>query len=256
VQAQAQKTVPTASGLSLDQRLTRFSNRRLVLCGKTFELYEYEVPYAYNKGPELRGDSPGGWSRPAERRLDNLRAVKQRVRRLVSTNVSLSHEVPKFVTYTFARNVKSVSEANRLWRLYCKRFSYEFGRQPYLSVVEFQKRGAVHYHTLYFAFPFVAGLKGKLAAVWGHGFVNVKGIAHVRNVPAYLTKYLQKELVDSRLVGHKAFFTSRGLHQPLEYKDPSQVALCLAGSTMATRIRRTYVSERFGRIDYSQGYLL
>jgi len=256
VQAQAQKTLLRAVERSLDQRLLRFSRRRLVLCGKTFELYDYERPYAYNRGPEARGDSPGDWSRPAERRLDNLRAVKQRVRRLISTNVSLSHEVPKFVTFTFARNVSSLPAANRLWRLFCKRFAYSFGRQPYLSVVEFQKRGAVHYHVLYFAMPFTAGLKPKLAALWSHGFVHVKGIAHVRNVPAYLTKYLQKDLVDSRLAGQKAFFCSRGLAQPIEVKDEASVAVSLAGFTMATRIRRTYLSTHFGRIDYSQGYLL
>lgn len=239
----------------LDQRLVRSSRKRLVLCGNYYELYTYEQPFRFNWPPERNVSyrSTGG-TRSRSERLDHLRMVRQRLRRLVATNVG--SEVPKFVTFTFAENVRSLREANRLWRLFAKRFAYEFGRRRYLTVVEFQRRGAVHYHTLIFDMPYTRGLKARLAGAWGHGFVHVKGIAHVRNVPAYMTKYLQKDLVDSRLDGNKAYFGSRNLLRPIEIRSEAEVASFCEASIMAKRLERVYTSAHFGQITYQQGELV
>jgi hypothetical protein len=240
---------------ALDQRLLYRSTRRLVISGGSYELYTYSEPYYFNRAPErcdaLRDSTPN-----QKRRTDNLRVVRQRLRRLVASNVSAYGEVPKFVTFTFARNVVSLHEANRLWRLFTKRLAYEMGRQPYTVVVEFQKRGAVHYHALYYGMAYTPNLKSKLSGLWGHGFVHVKGIGHVRNVPAYLTKYLQKDLVDSRLSGQKAHFSSRGLRQPIELRHEADVALALSRCMLAERLKRSYESPHFGRIDYVQGDII
>jgi len=239
---------------ALDQRLLYESRTRLVLSGDSYELYRYSEPYFFNKAPEKSGVSFG--STPAKvRRQDNLRVVRQRLRRIVAANVRAFNEVPKFVTYTFARNVVSLREANRLWRLFAKRLTYEMGFQPYTVVVEFQKRGAVHYHALYYGMAYRPRLKAQLADLWGHGFVHVKGIAHVRNVPAYLTKYLQKDLVDARLTGQKAYFCSRGLNRPIELRHEADIALALDGCMLAQRLSKTYESAHFGTIIYTQGVI-
>jgi len=240
----------------LDQFGIKSSRVRLVICGDTFERYSYEFPYFFNKPPDPRSDFYGSPRLLTDkRRRDNLRCARQRLRRIVSTNVSAWGQVPKFVTYTFSRNVTDLSEANRLWNLFSKRFSYEFGSQPYLTVVEFQKRGAVHYHTLYFGLPFTQNLKARLSGIWGHGFVHVKGIAHVHNVSHYVTKYLQKDLVDSRLNGRKAFFCSRGLKRPVELRDETDVALAESSAIMSSKVERVYSSAHFGRIHYTQGVI-
>jgi len=241
----------TSARRPLDQRTLRTSSQRLVISGDSYEFYRYERPYFYNRGPQLKAGYGDGPARL--RRTDNLRKVRQQLRRVVAANVRAHGEVPKFVTYTFARNVTSLREANRLWRLFTKRLAYDLGRQPYTVVVEFQKRGAVHYHALYYGMAYVVGLKARLAGLWRHGFVHVKGIAHVRNVPAYLTKYLQKDLVDSRLTGQKAFFCSRGLLRPFELRDEADIAVFRDGCMLAERLSRTYESSHFGQITYTQG---
>jgi len=250
---------------TLDQKLVRSSSSRLIICGKTFELFEYENPFYYNRGPESQGGFAASWGTSGQRRVDNLRRVQQEVRRIVETNATTTNEVIKFVTYTFAENVTSVPEANRRWRLYCKRFQRRFGRQPYLCVTEFQKRGAVHFHVLYFKLPFVRNLKYILGGpntsrvsegLWGEGFVHVKGISHVRSVSAYVSKYITEETHDKRLAGRKAFFCSRGLPRPVEYRNPQAVDFLRATLTMATRLRRSYESAHLGRVHYSQGHIV
>jgi len=259
---QAKNTAGLARGaglltrpLPLDQRLVRFSNRRLVLCGDFYELYRYERPYAFNVGPEPRSGFGSGFKFEG-RRTDNVRVARQTLRRIVTTNASLSGELPKFVTFTFAKNVSSLPEANRLWRLFCKRLRYALGAFRYVAVVEFQKRGAVHYHVLYFDMPFVANLKPKLAALWGHGHVKAVAVSHVRNLGAYVSKYLQKDLVDSRLAGNKAFFCSKGLPRPVVVRGETDIDVAVMGRTMVPKLSRRYESSFLGSIDYSQGYFI
>ncbi|MGM9458151.1 rolling circle replication-associated protein, partial [Lacticaseibacillus rhamnosus] len=67
------------------------------------------------------------------------------VRRLVLANFDAGS---KFVTFTFAENVKDIDQANREWKKFVQRLRRRYGDFKYLSVIEFQKRGAVHYHMI------------------------------------------------------------------------------------------------------------
>jgi hypothetical protein len=55
------------------------------------------------------------------------------------------------------------------------RLNYHIGHAlKYVSVVEFQKRGAVHYHAVFFNLPFI--VNDELAAIWSHGFIKINAI--------------------------------------------------------------------------------
>ena len=113
--------------------------------------------------------------------------------------------------------------ANPIFTNYIKRLNYQtFGSKEsvakYVVVPEFQKRGAVHYHAVYFNLPPINSRKeyrtGEFAKLWGQGFVKSKKIAHIPNVGIYMTKYMTKDASDRRLVGRKKYFSSRGLRKP------------------------------------------
>jgi uncharacterized short protein YbdD (DUF466 family) len=94
----------------------------------------------------------------------------------------------------------------------------------YVSVPEFQKRGAVHYHAVFFNLPLI-NLRdefqtGDFASNWEHGFIKAKKIAGVPNVGNYMTKYMTKDATDRRLVGRKKYFATRGLIQPIIITHP------------------------------------
>jgi len=149
--------------------------------------------------------------RPTEtRRNDSIARARERLYDLVSANINQYKEMTTFITLTFADNVTTLEEANPLFRAFIRRLNNLFDlKVKYISVVEFQKRGAVHYHVLFFNLPFFN--IHEFENCWGHGYTNVQALHNVRNVSAYVAKYLSKETFDKRLVGQKVFFSSRGL---------------------------------------------
>ena len=87
----------------------------------------------------------------------------------------------------------------------------------YIATWEKQKRGAIHYHVIFFDFPFVA--KEKLQNLWSHEFIKINRIDvdSRENRGRYLSKYFGKDL---ELKEHKkkAFFKSQNLKMPMEQK--------------------------------------
>jgi len=242
--------------MSLDTRVVRQSNSRLVLAGNSVELYTYERAYLYNLPPaKATIESDGAPHKEEERRGDNLTVARHKVRRLINANKDQYGEQTKFVTYTFAENVKSLKQAHKAWGLYCKKANYRWGKLRYLAVVEFQKRGAVHYHVLYFNLPYIKNAKQVIAKLWGKGFVNVKTIREVRNIGAYVCKYIQKDMMDSRLRGRKAYFCSRGLLKPREIRDPERIAEFLGSGIIEIEAEQEYESACYGVIKYQQGLI-
>lgn len=238
-----------------DQKCIKFSKRRLVICKNIIESYVYEKAFSYNWAP-MRNDSGGGRKKnsPRARRSDNLFKTQRMLQRLISSNLEAYGERPKFVTYTFADNIKNVEEANERWSLHMRILKRRFGGLKYLCVIEFQKRGAVHYHVLFFNMPYTRGLKKILADTWGQGFIKIITLSRVNNVGAYVAKYLQEDTHDIRLSGKKAYFCSRGLYKPIEMRNEQGInewteENCFDSMEMVGE-PKSYNSDRYGTIHY------
>jgi len=242
---------------NLDTATIKQSSVRLVISGKTYEMYHYERPYFYNfpAYKKISGSFHSHSSAQPERRRDNLAVARQKIRRIINANNNQYGEKTKFITYTFKENIKDLKKANKIWTEYCKKFKYRYGKIKYVAVVEFQKRGAIHYHVLYFNLPYIKDIKEKVGKLWGKGFVNIKTIDQVKNIGAYVCKYLQKEIMDRRLAGEKAFFTSRNLFQPYEIRSPQNVATFLQGAIISEEYAKTYSSSSYGEINYQIGVI-
>lgn len=94
----------------------------------------------------------------------------------------------------FADNIKDIAVAHPEFRKFVKRLGYHIDNKEtylkYLTVPEFQKRGAVHYHVVLFNLPYI---KNKvLAKVGDNGFVKLNVIEDVANIGAYVCKYMTK----------------------------------------------------------------
>lgn len=205
-----------------------FKDSKAILSGPILELFRY-----YGYGGQF--DRPiGSW------REMSLRRARTALRRRINANAGLWRDPvekvfykPLFVTLTFREKVEDIRWANREFSKFVMRFNYHvFGsrraRLKYVTVIEFQERGAVHYHSLFFNCPFVPGLKTRLFELWGHAGneagVDFKSIRKVRVVGNYLVKYMSKEFDDPRLHGKKTYFTSRGLTKPLTFRDDFRIA--------------------------------
>lgn len=231
------------------KQLAKLSYIKVIKTGSIFEVYEYERPYAYNMGVREKNEGHDEEIVKIDRKDSILRA-QAKVRRLVNANAFVWGFMPIFVTYTFAENLTDMKQANVLFRAHIRAMKQKYvPKLRYLAVPERQKRGAVHYHVVYFDLPFIQGIKKIFETNWKHGFLQVKAINHVRNVGAYISKYFSKGWLEERGKGQKAYFTSFGLYQPEIMYSLDRVP---AFDTMREECETVYETEKYGRIVYRQ----
>jgi hypothetical protein len=234
---------------------------KVVMSGHVVEIYEYERDIKTGKDNKDGSKSVGRAGKGAneEDREKNRQIVlsraKREVRRLINSNVDVWGEKPKFFTLTFAENVTDIKWANNEFKKFRQRLSRHIWGCPnnlkYVAVIEFQKRGAVHYHVVAFNMPYVP--HADLERIWGHGFVHIRSIDDCDNVGAYVTKYMTKDCDDERLREQKCYFSSRGLAKPVEeIIDKEDLdALRVALSPNKT-FEKEFESEYVGKVSYQQ----
>jgi len=182
--------------------------KKYVITGHILEVYNYKY-YIHGKGG-FSGVAKG--QAELNNALKNYANTNQRrrdkIRRLACSNFNNKYD--KFLTLTFAKNKTDIEECNLLFKKFIMKlkYTYTLSNLKYLAVIEFQERGAVHYHVL-LNIPYIP--HKKLQDLWGHGFVFINAIEHVDNLGAYVLKYMTKDNNDTRLMGKKAYLTSRNL---------------------------------------------
>ena len=128
----------------------------------------------------------------------------------------------KFMTLTFKDNIQDITYTNYEFNKFIKRLNFGLyhdkkQKLKYIAVWEKQKRGAIHYHIIFFDFPYI-NLK-KLQEIWGNGFVKINKIDvdSKDNRGRYVSKYFSKD-IDEKNYKQKAFFKSRNLIMPITNK--------------------------------------
>jgi len=242
---------PSLDIRAVDKKLVKTSDVRIVKCGRIVELYEYQTPYIYNLGKTKTNDSGTEESRFSGLRTDNIERSRRKIKRLINSNAFVWGYHPIFVTYTFKENVTDIKEANRIFKAHHQRLRLRHvGRSlRYLAVPELQKRGAIHYHVVYFDLPFISGIKTIFSESWGHGFVQIKAVKHVKNIGAYVSKYFSKQWFERKDKGAKCYFSSEGLYQPEVFRSLDNLK---SFGKMVTEHTQEFFSEKYGLIKYSQ----
>jgi len=164
-----------------------------------------------------------------EIRKKSLQRAKQKIFDLVYANAwhwkkrNGKPYLPIFITFTFRKNIDELDYANKKFRDFIRRFGYSIrGKETflkYLTVVEFQERGAIHFHTVFFNLPFVDRIYDKTLEMWrqcvGEGSVRIESVYSELGIIIYLSEYLTKSINDDRLGGRKSYFASKGLKKPI-----------------------------------------
>lgn len=228
---------------------------RIIISGNVIEYTEYEKPYYKDyeileewKERDITKDN----QEPSDRSEYSLKRAKNNIRRVINSNYDI---FDKFISLTFGPNETDLDYCHYEFKKFIQRLKYRYPDLEYIVVVEFQKRGAVHYHML----SNLAYVRNStLRQIWGHGFVRINRIDRVDNIGAYVVKYLKKDLNDSRLNGRKCYFKSKGLKEPIIYTQKKEVD-ALAGSLLHDLkpvYQNEYNSEYTGLTSYKQFNLL
>lgn len=223
--------------------------RRLIRSGNVVELYDYEKSVIRGSGGARRGRANQAFTSmevKQENRSKTANRARTKVRRIINANPQLN----KFLTLTFAENVTDIDFAYMSLGSFIKCLNRRYPGFQYVCVIEFQKRGAIHFHLLC-NLPFVD--VNALAKLWGHGFIKLNRIDNVDNVGAYVTKYMTKDNMDERLIGRRSYSMSRGLNAPQVYTDEKQIEAELESLADVQRVQTsTYESEYYGIVRYTQ----
>jgi hypothetical protein len=229
-----------------------FSSQKIILAGNTLHYYQYSKPIEYDftnatkryRQRPLEADEAAETASGAD---SHAYRARKSVRLLLQANgwQWLAEDKPirpVFVTYTFKECETSLKQANRDFNKFTKRANYEIlgtkaAGLKWLTVPEFQKRGAVHYHTIYFnlrqqefgKFAQVSlSLYQKLNRSWKQGYLFIEQVDTLDHLTNYVSKYFTKTKNDRRFFGEKKYFTARGLLQPKEFRDPGVVKTLLS----------------------------
>ena len=233
------------------------SNYKAICSGNIIEFWEYEEPVFYgfdNNSNDTRiGKKKIDNIDDFVKRKDNFLRTKFKIRRLINANVN---DNSKFITLTFKENLTDVDVAKYKFKKFIEKINRrrlkEFkDKLKYLYVIEFQKRGSIHFHCVFFNQGYIKN--DELFKIWKHGFTKINKIDNVDNVGAYVVKYLDKEIQDSRLIGKDLYGRSKGnLIEPLVIKRPQEVRRLFEVYKNKICYENTYNSDYNGNIKYFQ----
>lgn len=239
-------------------KLTRIYKYRKQVCGNIIELRDYPKDrYVYTKENfnQKRADEFIGISRD-----DSIKRARRAIYDIVEGNF-LRFPNPFFCTFTFALNEQEVTYCFSEYRKFLRRLSwYYFGNDralEHISIAERQKRGAIHFHAVFFNLPKDCINERKtraLARMWGLGFVDLRdarrtlGGFEVESLGAYLAKYLGKDNIIR--FGKNFYLSSRGLSRP------SIELSTVPFKQIGVFLKRTIVTGRDGQLKINKYKIL
>lgn len=207
---------------------------KLIRSGDVIEVYQYEearaIGYKAKKTviqKEKHVDPETGEILTEEQvKIKNRQknSIKQKMNLIRLANANFTGKDVRFLTLTFRENLQDIEKANKIFNLFIKNLNYRLKKAgkpaiKYLVVIEFQKRGAIHYHALtkmsYTRVEIIRECWRKASKEYG-GNIDIKRVDRVDNVGAYISKYMSKNNEDLRLSGKKQYWSSRGLKKPIE----------------------------------------
>lgn len=151
-----------------------------------------------------------------KRKQKHYEEMRWHIARMVDCNFDDNNT--KFMTLTFQENIEDISYTNYEFNKFIKRLNfhlYHVKKQhlKYLAVWEKQKRGAIHYHIIFFKFPFIKAKE--LQSIWGHGYIKINkiNVDSKDNRGRYVSKYFAKD-IDDKNYKQKSFFKSQNLIMP------------------------------------------
>jgi hypothetical protein len=231
---------------------------KIIISGNILEYYQYSKPlfkdYKVIKKAKLPHEPQQleiDFSIPetiASKRNDNIARTRTQIRRLVNSN----QDFTKFVTLTFAENLQDIKTANRHFNKFIMRLSYRYSDLKYLAIIEFQKRGAIHYHFLC-NLPYIENQT--LRDIWTFGHVKINKIKNVTNLGAYVCKYLSKDGNNEKMFRKKKYFCSKNLEQPekiFDNKIIQELKNFYNLSTMQPTYKTIFSNKYIDEVKYSQ----
>ncbi|BAN08194.1 conserved hypothetical protein (plasmid) [Levilactobacillus brevis KB290] len=179
---------------------------------RIYKTLKFEGFHHYSYGPHA--------NKISSRQRNNGRS-KKTLLNLINANFKKNKCV--FITLTFKENLQDLDIANKCFYSYIRKIRRDNPKVKYLCTIEFQKRGAIHYHVLFkniynvdygdYINKWRKTIDRSSIVVKG-GSVRVEFIDDTDNLINYISKYMSKEMTNESLCGKKCYLISKGLVRP------------------------------------------
>lgn len=214
---------------------------KAIASGRLIEYWNYErtPPARINVSKGVRGQ----YRKNGRRRADNARRARDNFKRLVSANL-VGDRNPALLTLTVYRGLSTATAFLYLRELFRTLRDARGWNLRYISVVEFQKRGSIHFHTLVWGLPdeiICTHKRGTAHALcrnrgtcerttrniqrnWLAGYCDLHQTDGSPKLATYLAKYLFKEMLregddstgKNTKRAYKAYSSSRNIMRPVQ----------------------------------------
>lgn len=128
----------------------------------------------------------------AENRSDNLKAVKQtmkKLRRLIAHNFRGGNN-QLWITLTYKEDITDYKIASKDYKLFMKNLRKSYKNLEYISVIEPEASGRWHFHILLKNATTLFISNDEIARSWGKGFTKTKRLKSSDKVGNYVLAYL------------------------------------------------------------------
>lgn len=205
-------------------RIEKYSYK-IVRCGDYLQVYYYSKPREKQNVERLDIDNLKKKSRctSTSTKIEdrNIIRTKLNCQRLAKANAK---EWSSFITLTYADNMQDMKQAKKDLEYFITNIKKVKKDFKYISIPEFQKRGAIHFHLLsnlslqddYIIIPQKNNTKYYDVKYWNKGFTSYEDVkGDIKKVVGYISKYMTKVDCDERLFNVRRFSSSHNLIKPV-----------------------------------------
>ena len=262
---------------------------KLITSGNYVELFQYEKaprPKFKRTVFKQRDKEELDTDQLLQRRMGNIIRARRNFFRLIHANLK-PDEKPVFITLTTI-NQNSLSIAYTYLTKFITRLRKIYGKQfRCISVPEFQTRGAVHFHCLFWGLPILdifneipwsvrqrqrpkvlerflafcnehkfeptkARGDRKIQHQWMRGFLDCLPTDGHPKLATYMAKYMRKAMSDRRLYQSKSHVCSRNALRPMPEKGSSinEYLFYLLKDRVPTKVKK-YDTQWLGNCTYT-----
>jgi len=260
---------------------------KMTISGNTVEISQYERNLPVRRAVRRSDSYKKGTRRFRPRSAESIRRATKAFRRIVWANL-VGDEHPALYTFTMLQNLPYEASV-RIFSEFVVRLRKREGREfRYIAVPEFQKRGATHWHVLFWGLRIAQPCYGKwkkkgkysffihecppgrqcerrtryISRLWLRGFCDGLVTDGHDKLASYLGKYLSKTMRDlrnmgarTRLAGKKAYYTSRNALRPVSVGTHAFSDLLIESTLHVDNLpvqSREFSTQFLGRATYKQ----
>lgn len=217
-------------------KVSKIYNTKIIESGERLEVYRYQSYITVGEKSNNENGRKGKDSLSQEqkeenssrRRKETLVNARNKIIRLISCN----NDLRIFITLTYKDNFQDLKKSKEHLKKFFKKLQEDFKELKYVYVLEYQERGAIHYHILTNIDIGINTAKSneyKSAAqkelenyyrvnYWSNrGWVDIRRLdaEGIKVVSKYVSSYLVEDLFNLDLQGCKAYGFSRNLNKPI-----------------------------------------